>query len=176
MPESIEYSVLKSMGKVEIRMYPKLLLATVTGMPDNQAFGILFDYISGKNRSSRRIPMTAPVISGEYGSEKIPMTVPVVSGRNSFSFVMPSSYTVYTIPEPLDSRMSIEEVPERHVATIVFRGRTAPRTVQRRTEDLMAVLKAESIRPKGDHFLMRYNPPFTPGFMRRNEIGVEIES
>ena len=72
--------------------------------------------------------------------------------------------------------MSIEEVPGRRVATIVFRGRTAPRTVRRRTEDLMAVLKAESIRPKGDHFLMRYNPPFTPGFMRRNEIGVEIES
>jgi hypothetical protein len=176
MPESIEYSVLRSMGKIEIRMYPKLLLATVTGMPDNQAFSILFDYISGRNRSSRRIPMTAPVISAEYGSEKMPMTVPVVSGRNSFSFAMPSSYTVYTVPEPLDSRMSIEEVPERRVATIVFRGRTAPRIVQRRTEDLLAVLKAQGIRPKGDPFLMRYNPPFTPGFMRRNEIGIEVET
>jgi len=104
------------------------------------------------------------------------MTVPVVSGRNSFSFVMPSSFSVYTIPEPVDSRMVIEEVPERRVAVITFRGRTGPRTVQRRTEELLDVLGRHNIGPRAEPFLMRYNPPFTPGFLRRNEIGVQIEA
>jgi hypothetical protein len=176
MVENVHYDVVKKMDTVEIRKYPKILLATVKGMPDNEAFSILFDYITGKNRSSRGIPMTAPVISSEYGSEKIPMTVPVVSGRNSFSFVMPSSYSVYTIPEPVDSRMVIEEVPERQVAVITFRGRTGSRTVQKRTEELLDVLRRHNIGTRGEPFLMRYNPPFTPGFLRRNEIGVQVEA
>ncbi|MCJ7464536.1 MAG: heme-binding protein [Thermoplasmata archaeon] len=176
MVEKIHYEVVKKMDTVEMRRYPKILLATVKGLPDNEAFGILFDYIAGKNRSSRSIPMTAPVISSEYGSEKIPMTVPVVSGRNSFSFVMPSSYSVYTIPEPVDSRMVIEEVPERRVAVITFRGRTGPRTVQKRTDALLEALRKHNIQPRDEPFLMRYNPPFTPGVLRRNEIGVEVEA
>jgi hypothetical protein len=176
MVEKTHYDVVKKMDTVEMRRYPKILLATVKGVPDDEAFGILFDYIAGKNRSSKSIPMTAPVISSECGSEKIPMTVPVVSGRNSFSFVMPSSYSVYTIPEPVDSRMVIEEVPERQVAVITFRGRTGPRTVQKRTEALLEVLSRHRIQPRDEPFLMRYNPPFTPGFLRRNEIGVQIES
>lgn len=176
MVENVQYDVVKKMDTVEIRKYPKILVATVKGMGDNEAFSILFDYIAGKNRSSRGIPMTAPVISSEYGSEKIPMTVPVVSGRNSFSFVMPSSYSVYTIPEPVDSRMVIEEVPERRVAVITFRGRTGPRTVQKRTEALLEILRRHNIQPRDEPFLMRYNPPFTPGFLRRNEIGVRIEA
>jgi hypothetical protein len=176
MVEHVRYDVVKKMDTVEIRRYPKILLATVKGMPDNEAFSILFEYIAGKNRSSKNIQMTAPVISSEHSPEKIPMTVPVVSGRNSFSFVMPSSYSVYTIPEPADSRMVIEDVPERLVAVITFRGRTGPRTVQKRTEALLGVLKRHSIQPRDEPFLMRYNPPFTPGFLRRNEIGVQVEA
>jgi len=176
MVEKVHYGVLRKMDAIEIRKYPKILLATVKEMQDNEAFAILFDYIAGNNRSSRSIPMTAPVISSEHGSEKIPMTVPVVSGRNSFSFVMPSSYSAYTIPEPADSRMAIEELPERHVAVIRFRGRTGPRTVQKRTEELRDVLTRHNIGTRGEPFLMRYNPPFTPGFLRRNEIGVQVEA
>lgn len=176
MVENVHYDVVKKMDTVEVRKYPRILLATVKGMRDNEAFSILFDYIAGNNRSSRGIPMTAPVISSEYGSEGIPMAVPVVSGRSSFSFVMPSSYSVYTIPEPVDSRMAIEEVPERQVAVITFRGRTGPRTVQKRTVALLEVLRRHNIQPRDEPFLMRYNPPFTPGFLRRNEIGVQIEA
>jgi len=175
MVENVQYDVVKKMDTVEIRKYPKILLATVKGMQDNEAFNILFDYIGGKNRSSRGIPMTAPVISSEYGSEKIPMTVPVVSERSSFSFVLPRSYSAYTIPEPVDSRMVIEEVPERQVAVITFRGRTGPRTIQKRTKELLDVLSRNNIGQRGEPFLMRYNPPFTPGFLRRNEVGVQVE-
>lgn len=176
MVENVQYDVVRKIDTVEIRKYPRILLATVKGMSDNESFGILFDYIAGNNRSSKSIPMTAPVITSEYGSEKIPMTVPVVSGRSSFSFVMPSSYSVYTVPEPVDSRMVIEEVPERRVAVIRFRGRTGPRTVQRRTEELLGLLRKHNIQTKDEPFLMRYNPPFTPGFLRRNEVGVQVDA
>lgn len=175
MVENVRYDVVKKLETVEIREYPRILLGTVKGMPDNEAFSILFDYIAGNNRFSKSIPMTAPVIS-EYGSEKISMTAPVVSGRNSFSFVMPSSYSVYTIPEPMDSRMVIEEVPERRVAVITFRGRTGPRTVQKRTEELLGLLRKHNIQTRDEPFLMRYNPPFTPGFLRKNEIGVQVDT
>lgn len=168
--DSVEYEVEKVEDRIEIRRYPMILLATVYGQSENVAFSILFDYIAGNNKSKRKISMTAPVIS----SEKIAMTAPVISDERSFSFAMPTSYNLETIPEPIDTRARIEEVPARRVAVIRFRGYASERAVKLKTAELMAFIKRLDLRTKGKPFLMRYNPPFTPGFLRRNEVGLEI--
>jgi hypothetical protein len=80
-------------------------------------------------------------------SEKIEMTAPVISDAKSFSFAMPLKYKFEEAPEPSDSRIGIQKIPGRRFAVIRF---------------------------KGELFLMRYNPPYTLCFMRRNEIGIEI--
>jgi hypothetical protein len=168
--DSVDYEIEKAEDRIEIRRYPKMLLATVDGYSDNDAFSILFDYIAGNNKSKRKISMTVPVIS----SEKIAMTAPVISDRQSFSFVMPTSYNLETIPDPLDTRARLEEVPARRVAVIRFRGRASEMAIRSKTAELMAFIKRLDLRAKGKPFLMRYNPPFTPGFLRRNEVGLEI--
>jgi effector-binding domain-containing protein len=168
--DSVDYEVEKAEDRIEIRRYPKMLLATVYGCSDNVAFGILFDYIAGNNKSKRKISMTVPVIS----SEKIAMTAPVISDRQSFSFAMPASYNLETIPDPVDTRARIEEVPARRVAVIRFRGHASETAVRSKTTELRAFIKRLDLTTKGMPFLMRYNPPFTPGFLRRNEVGLEI--
>jgi len=170
MTEKIDYSITRVVDNLEIRRYPDVIIATVRGYSDNEAFGILFDYIAGSNKSKKKIEMTAPVIS----SEKIPMTVPVVSRTGSFSFVLPSSYSMNTVPEPSDARARIEEIKSRSVAVIRFRGYTSDENVKSKVIMLLDKLRKNGIDSQGEPFLMRYNPPFTPGFLRRNEVGVEV--
>jgi len=170
--ERIEYKVIEADGEMEIRAYPRIVLATVYALSDNDAFGILFEYIQGHNRSKRRISMTVPVIS----SERIAMTAPVISTDKSFSFVLPSTFTAETAPEPLDERVRIEAFPERRVAVVRFRGRANYETVSRKAAELLAFVRARGLEPRGKPFLMRYNPPFVPGLLRRNEVAVELSS
>ena len=75
MTEEVPYDVVKKVGDIEIRRYPEVLLAVVEGFIDDSGFGLLFQYISGENKTRRRIAMTAPVIT----SEKITMTAPVIT-------------------------------------------------------------------------------------------------
>lgn len=174
MVQSLRYDVLRSYGDFELRRYPLTILATVRGMDDYDAFGILFSYISGSNTRGEKVAMTTPVVSAESGPEKIPMTVPVVSGERSFSFALPPSYSPGEVPAPKDGRVEIEVLPGREVAVARFRGRTGERTVAERREALLGAVRRSGLSPKGEPFLMRYNPPFTPGFLRRNEVAVEV--
>jgi hypothetical protein len=114
--------------------------------------------------------MTAPVIT----SQKIPMTAPVVSDAASMSFVMPAGTKGDETPDPLDSRVRIVTLPERDIAIIRFSGYASREDVDAATSRLQAGLKSEGIVTAGQPFLMRYDSPWTPGFLRRNEVGIEI--
>jgi hypothetical protein len=170
MVETAKYDVVLEAGEFEVRRYHKMLVATVSS-PAGSQFNRLFQYISGNNKAKSRIDMTSPVIT----SEKIEMTAPVLSSDESMSFVVPQKYDVGTVPEPNDQGVSISEVPERYVATIRFRGLAWKDAVNKKTNRLFEWLSTEGIKHKGKPFLMQYNPPFVPGFLRRNEVGVEIE-
>jgi hypothetical protein len=170
MTETITYEETGRMGEVEFRRYPPIILATVSGTEENETFMILFRYISGNNRPGKKVPMTAPVIT----PEKITMTAPVISDANTMSFVMPATYRKEEVPEPLDSRISIQEIPPRDLAVIRFRGRASKSDVAEVRERLIRTLEDAKVPIAGTPFLMRYNSPFTPGFLRRNEVGVEI--
>ena len=102
------------------------------------------------------------------------MTAPVVSDAKSMSFVMPPGINRDDIPDPLDNRVRITTLPARDVAVIRFKGYATPEDVVAAEERLLEGLKNAALDPVGDPFLMRYNPPWTPGFLRRNEVAVEI--
>jgi hypothetical protein len=170
MVETAGYETIREEGEYEVRIYDKLILATVENF-SGSPFNVLFKYISGANLSEAKIAMTSPVIS----SEKIPMTSPVISTSNSMSFVLPSKYSIQDAPQPTDKRVSIEEIPERYVATVKFRGIAWKDKVRDQTEKLLEWVSKEDFKAKGKPFLMQYNPPYIPGFLRRNEIGIEID-
>jgi hypothetical protein len=174
MVDTLEYEVVSSFGRLELRRYPLTILASVKGAEDDDAFSLLFSYISGENSMSEKVPMTTPVVSSRPRPVKIAMTTPVLSDPGSFSFVLPSSYSPSSAPEPADPRVSLEILPPRRLAVLRFRGRTGERVVAERSRELLRMVDSARLRRKGEPFLMRYNPPFIPGLFRRNEVAVEV--
>jgi hypothetical protein len=170
MTETVAYERTERMGEIEFRKYPELTLATVNGPGNDSGFSALFAYITGNNRMEGKIPMTAPVIT----SERIPMTAPVISHEESMSFVMPAGKTLQEMPEPLDTRVQLSVIPPREIAVIRFRGYARRGEVEKVTTRLREGLKNAGIETRDGFFLMRYNPPWTPGFLRRNEVGIEV--
>ncbi len=169
MVESAKYDIVKKDDIFEIRRYHEMLVAEVdqTLYP---GFNTLFQYISGKNETRSKINMTSPVIS----SEKIAMTSPVMSTPSTIRFMVPSEYTLETVPEPSNPDIVIVKIPERYVATVRFRGFAWKNEVRKRTEQLLDWLHLRGIKTEGSAFIMQYNPPFVPGFMRRNEVGIVV--
>jgi hypothetical protein len=172
MTESVNYTVIRTLGKVEVRRYPSMVLATVEGDTDDRAFGLLFDYISGDNAPRQKIAMTAPVISTP--GQRLAMTTPVISDRGELSFVLPSDLDAENAPSPHDRRVRIVQVPERTLAVLRFSGHAHEEATERRSRELLDLLNHHGIAVTGEPFLMRYNSPMTPGFLRRNEVAVEV--
>jgi hypothetical protein len=103
------------------------------------------------------------------------MTAPVLSESDSIAFVMPEGLTLETTPKPLDESVKIVEIPERDVAALKFSGRWSNSIFKKKSKEMMEELTKAGIKSVGQVFTMRYNGPFTPWFMRRNEVAVEIE-
>ena len=170
MTETVAYEITGKIGQIEFRKYPRMVLATVADDGDDRGFNVLFSYITGNNQTRTKIPMTAPVIT----SEKIQMTAPVISDERSMSFVMPEGKREEDIPVPLDQRVKISTLPPREVAVIQFKGYVSQEDVNTAKVRLLEGLKKAGITGTDQPVLMRYNAPWTPGFLRRNEVGVEI--
>lgn len=171
MTQEVPYDLVKKIEDVEIRNYPEVIFAAVEDNSDDSGFGLLFQYISGENKTRSKIAMTAPVMT----SEKIAMTAPVVTGKNYMAFALPSFYTKETVPIPTNPTVRIEIHPKKTMAVLRFSGRTVEKRVQKNIQKLIATLKNHTMQTKGEPVLMRYNSPFTPGFLRRNEVAVEID-
>jgi hypothetical protein len=170
MVEQAKYEVLREINKVEVRRYPRLVIARVDGYGDG-GFNILFGFITGDNRQKSKIAMTAPVVS-----EQITMTAPVLSDPDSIAFVMPEGFTLETTPEPLDDRVKIVELPERVVAALQFSGRWSNSIFKKKAKAMLEELAKAGLKSTGQVFSMRYNGPFTPWFLRRNEVAITVDS
>lgn len=181
--EKAQYQLIEKEGKLEIRQYtPHIIAETVVeagfDKAGNMAFRRLYNYISGENHSKASIAMTAPV-NQKAGSEKISMTAPVnqqrSEGQYAVSFLMPSKYTMETLPEPLDPDVRLREMPARKMAVIRYSG-----SWSRKKYEAKKALLEEFIREKGltiislDIFA-RYDPPFQLPFLRRNEVLFEVD-
>jgi hypothetical protein len=170
MTETVPYEITGKDGEIEFRKYPVVILETVDRNADDSGFNLLFAFITGSNHTRNRISMTSPVIT----SRQIAMTAPVVSDTWSMSFVMPPQTSREDIPDPLDSRVRITTLPAREVAILRFRGYARQDEVKAAEERLLDGLNNAGIETAGYPFLMRYDPPWIPGFFRRNEAAVEI--
>lgn len=167
MVKSVPYEVVKHLGDAELRRYEDMMLATVYDLDEEEAFQLLFQYINGNNELQEKLPMTAPVVS-RSGEPADP------GSEGMMAFVLPSDLKMAEAPKPSDPRVVIEIKEGGLFAVMRFRGRAGGVDVQGRTEDLKAELKEADYVMDGRPFLMRYNSPFTPGFMRHNEVAARV--
>jgi hypothetical protein len=180
--EEPKYKVLNVDGDFEIREYSAYCIAeTFISASDfndasNAGFKKLFGFISGNNRTNKDIQMTAPVTTSR--SEKIDMTAPVTSTKTPegflIGFVMPEGFTPETTPIPSDSTIIIRKVNARTVAVIRFSGRWTSTSMDEHEQELKQWLTKSRYLPIGQPVIARYDPPFMPWFLRRNEIQIEI--
>jgi hypothetical protein len=182
MTETPKYSVLMKQKEIELRQYPGTIQAEVSIIEKDyksaveKGFNVLAGYIFGNNVARQRIQMTAPVQASQ--SQKIAMTTPVtVTGNEQFTvaFIMPSEFTLETLPIPKDSRIDFTLVPARQMAAIRFSGYFRQETIRNNKERLSLWLNEKGLETEGDYIVAGYNPPWIPGFMARNEVMIKIQ-
>jgi hypothetical protein len=182
--EEPRYEVVRSTSDFELREYPAYaVVETATdGDPDaarNAAFDRLFKYISGNNRAQQKIEMTLPVVVKPAG--KIEMTAPVVTrlGEGSgtlMQFVLPSRFDASKAPQPTDPAVRVRDVAAQSIAARRYSGRPSESNYRENEAKLLASLQGAGLVPTDVPRLAVYNPPFTPWFMRRNEVLVPVEA
>lgn len=182
--EQPDYSVLATLGpSAEVRHYGPRLAAEATVEADseengrNDAFRLLFDYITGKNQPAASIAMTSPVATdSEPGT--ISMTAPVQTseskGSASMRFFFPKGYSADTAPAPLDPRVKIIAVPEETLAVLTFSGSIREANVEKQRQVLAERLEGSEWHADGKPTAMFYDPPWTLWFLRRNEVAVPV--
>jgi hypothetical protein len=183
MTERQQYDVVSQFPEFELRRYAAHLVAEVevdASFTDagNRAFGVLVAFISGRNSRGGKVAMTAPVVQQE-ASTRIAMTSPVIqanvdSGRQLVGFVMPAEFSLETLPTPVDPRIRIREVPAELAAARSFTGRWSERIYQDQLAALTRGVAQAGLKVSGKPRFARFDPPWTPWFLRHNEVVVPV--
>lgn len=182
--EEPAFTVVRELDGFEIREYAPYLVAEVlvpgpSEEAGNQGFRILAGYIFGKNQGERRIAMTAPVTQTPAPA-KIAMTAPVTQRATDagyiVQFAMPAEYTLDTLPLPLDPQIKLRQFGGGQFAVIRYSGTWSARNYQEHLAKLERGIAAAGLRTSGEPIYSRYNAPFVPWFMRRNEIWLKLLS
>ena len=158
------YKVIRTDGRFEIRDYPELVVAkaAMEGDEMNRSFGELFRFITGRNASGEKIEMTSPVLVNTSKDQK------------SMSFIMPEKAVAKGLPKPADDRVSLDKMDSARYAVIRFGGRRSAANEEKATDLLKAWLVDQKIAENGDPIFAYYDPPWTPVFLRRNEVMIQI--
>lgn len=188
-----EYRVLEQADGFELREYQPFVVAEtrIDGTFDDAsrgAFRILVGYIHGNNEGGRNLPMTAPVNQqpiaaggGERIARGVTRTAPMRPGADGapgtwlFQFVMPKEYSLPMLPKPVDEQVTLRRIPERLVAARRYSGGWGEEKFLANEQALLDALPGERLTAVGAPTFARYNAPFVPGFLRRNEVLVEVE-
>jgi hypothetical protein len=197
--EEPKYTLISQKNGYEIREYGDYILAetTISGAENRheasrKGFSIIAGYIFGDNIKKDKISMTVPVNTEESTSEKIAMTAPVNTEKiemtmpvntkeeadsaiYNVSFVMPSKYTLETLPEPNDKRVKLREVPAHKVAVRRFSWTTSESAFKKNEAELLKALSRDGVETVGAVNVARYNTPLTIPFMLRNEVHIEVK-
>lgn len=180
--EEAEYRVVRNDAAFELRKYSSHILAETAVASEfedagGEAFRRLFDYISGNNVQRQELAMTAPVAQSS-SSRKIAMTSPVGQVKNggkwTVSFVMPASFTLASTPAPIDPAVVIRAVPERYIAAVRYSGFWSEKAYRRHLLQLQGWIRKSDLLPVGEPIWARYNPPYVPWFLRRNEVLIPV--
>lgn len=184
MTERQHYEVLAEHPGFELRRYSAHLVAEVeldSSFADagTQAFGILVAFISGRNTTNEKVAMTAPVVQ-QPASQKIAMTSPVVQepgaapGKQLVGFVMPADFSLATLPTPSDPRIRVREVPTELAAARTFTGRWSEAIYHSQLAELTRLLSQAGLEIAGPPRFARFDPPWTPWFLRHNEVVLPV--
>jgi hypothetical protein len=162
--ETPEYTVVSTDGKFEIRDYPPLTLASTAMKEDemNGGFGQLFRFITGKNEGAERIAMTSPVL------------IDTAKEAKTMSFIMPKAAVEKGVPKPVGDTVNLAKLQASRFAVLRFAG---SRTVQKEKaaiEALKELTEVKALKTEGEPLFAYYDPPWTPVFMRRNEVLIRI--
>lgn len=162
--ETAPYKVIQKEGRFEIRQYDAFYTAGVLeqSLESSSGFRQIFDYISGNNKEEQKISMTTPVFN-ELGKDKV-----------STEFVMPKKYTEENPPEPSNPRITIRKTEKKKAASVTFSGSADPSKIREYESLLLKWIEKINMKPSGNFRLARYNPPFIPPFLRRNEILIDV--
>ena len=165
--EEPAYAVLEKIEGVEIRRYEgywvaQKLVAGNFGDAGNQAFRPLVSYLSGDNATGEKIQMTAPVQQHSIGE------------RHAVTFVMPRQLASNGLPDPVDETVTLQQVPPQMVAALRYSGGWQEERYRKFEQQLLAHLSATDYVVCGEAVWARYNPPFWPGFLRRNEVLIPV--
>ena len=163
--EEPKFEIIAEFGDVEIRRYAPYVVAEVDVPDDSSGFRKLAGYIFGGNDQGEKMAMTAPVESRQSG----------LQDNTTYSFVMERKYTLDTLPTPDDAKIRLLERPERVVAVRRFSGRWTDKNFRNHRDKLLQALETNGILPAGPAEQARYNSPFTPSFLRRNEVIIPVE-
>jgi hypothetical protein len=180
--EKQAYEVVRRYPEFELRRYAPHVVAEVvvrTGFEDagNAAFRTLFGYISGQNHSSSRVAMTAPVTQRD--SATIPMTEPVEQtrtgeGEYAVAFVLPSSLSLADAPVPTSPEVQLRERPATLGAARRYRGRWTEASFEEHRAALDRAIREAGLSPVGAPRWDRFDPPFMPWLLRRNEVVQDV--
>ena len=191
--ERVPYERLGDLDGVELRRYPQAVLVETTAPDERAAFRRLFRYISGANEENEKVTMTAPVATrggtvataapvrtARSVGESVSMTAPVRTDRSgsgvTMAFYLPTEYEPGTAPVPTDPSVSLTVEPPRTVAVRRFSWYATENRVRREERRLLHTLDGLEVEVSGLPALLRYDDPWTPPFMRRNEVGVPVET
>ncbi|MCX8238864.1 MAG: heme-binding protein [Akkermansiaceae bacterium] len=165
--ESAPYTTVKTDGAFEIRDYPEIVVATAT-MKDgnnnqNSGFMSLFRYISGKNEAEQKIAMTTPVFSKTGGS------------LQEMSFVLPEEVAKEGAPKANNNNITVTKRQAGRFVVYRYSGRWTEARDKKARETLAKWAKEQDFTLRSVMEKASYDPPFTPPFMRRNEVLARIE-
>ncbi len=188
--EEPAFESIKKEGDFEVRQYRGFIVAETFVKGDmndagSEAFRAIAGYIFGgnvsvKNEGSEKIAMTAPVTMEKTTSEKIAMTAPVTMEKSAdenyrVHFVMPSQYTMQTLPKPVNPKVTLREVAAQKMAVIRFSGFSTDEKVRVKTEELTSWIAKQGLKIIGKPQFARYDPPMMPPFLRRSEVMIAVE-
>ena len=167
--EQLPYKVIAEVDGIEIRHYPSYVLVQTPAIGDllqagNRAFGRLLQYISGANATGQKISMTAPVLQESQSKE-----------AHTVSFVMPSDFVAGKSSLPNDDRLTVVQVTEHFAAVLKYRGSWNAELFATKAQELMRKVEQLGLTAIGDVYWARFDPPFKPGFMKRNEAIIKIQ-
>jgi DNA gyrase inhibitor GyrI len=162
--ESPVYQIIRTDGKLEIRDYPALTLATTPMAADgmNGGFGELFRFITGANEAKEKISMTSPVLIDNTKANK------------TMSFIMPTANAAKGLPKPAGDKVSLTKLPASRYAVLSFKGGRSAENEAKAIASLREWLAAQKLKSMGEPLFAYYDPPWTPIPLRRNEVMIPI--
>ncbi|MDA7915000.1 heme-binding protein [bacterium] len=181
--ESARYSVVRTEGEFEVRDYADLILVSTSMQFDAQgndgSFSRLFRYISGDNGQQQKVAMTTPVFMQKgvpILSDKADTSGPDTNGqRGRMAFVVPEEVAAGGAPVPGSESVQLRERAGGKFAALRFAGRMGDAALNQKESELREWMQQQNLTAVGPVEYAGYDPPWTPGFLRRNEILIRVE-